>query len=151
MEKYEELEFDDSYSELIKGTKDTQLAPGVNTVFDCAIETIQLYQDNVVELLLRFRLQAYPGQLPDKYTFHAEQRFVIKDTYGAFYANPFNDDMVELFAHLYIAGLEKFVNQFKLKLSEAGTNFYKNEPIVYDEHTKGIALKLLQFYYLKTN
>ncbi|MEO8759930.1 MAG: hypothetical protein ABI388_02615, partial [Bacteroidia bacterium] len=106
MEKYEELEFDDTYSELIKGTRDAQLAADLNTVFDCAIESIQLYQDNVVELLLRFKLQSYPEQLADKYTFHAEQRFVIKDNYGAFYANPFNDDTVELFAHLYIMGLE---------------------------------------------
>ena len=151
MKKHEELEFDDTYSDLIKGTKVTQLAADLNTIFDCAIESIQLYQDNIVELLLRFRLQSYPQQLPDKYTFHAEQRFVIKDNYGAFYANPFNDSTIELFAHLYIKGLDKFVTQFKLKLSQAGTDFYKNQAVVYDEHTQGVAFKLLQFYYLKTS
>ena len=107
MEKHEGLDYSDTCSEIIKESKDVQLAPGLNTSFDCLIESIQLYQDNIVELLLQFRLQSYPGQLPDKYTFYSKQSHVIKDTYGAFYLDPWNDETIELFTHIYIEGHKK--------------------------------------------
>jgi hypothetical protein len=144
--KYEELEYSHDCSEIIKGTRDVQLAPDVNTIFDCSIETIQLYQDNIVEILLRFRLQSYPELLLDKYTFLSQQRYVIKDTYGAFYINPWDNTTVELFAHIYVDGQKKFVNEFKSKLVEMSNDFYKNEPIVYNENTKRVASQILQFY-----
>ena len=146
MEKHEGLDYSDTCSEIIKESKDVQLAPGLNTSFDCLIESIQLYQDNIVELLLQFRLQSYPGQLPDKYTFYSKQSHVIKDTYGAFYLDPWNDETIELFTHIYIEGHKKFVEQFKMKLRETENDFYKNEAIFYNENVRSVASQILLMY-----
>jgi hypothetical protein len=151
IKKYEELDYSDNCSEIIKETRDVQLAPGLNTIFDCLIESIQLFQDNIVELVLQFKLQSYPDQLIDKYTFYSQQIHVIKDTYGAFYLSPWDDNTIEVFTHIYIEGQKKFVDQFKTKLGEAANDFYKNEPVFYNENIRKIASQLLLLYAQKSN
>lgn|GEM_PF-6697552 len=146
MDKYEAFDYSETCSEIVKETRDVELAPGLNTAFDCLVESVQIFQDNIVEIVLQFRLQTYPDTLTDKYTFYTEQVHVIKDTYGAFYVTPWNDDTIELFTHIYIDGHKKFVEQFKLKLGAAANDIYKNEPVSYNGHIKKIASQLLMQY-----
>lgn len=151
MPNFEILEYSDNYSEIVKDIRDTQFTDGVNTVFDCSIETMQLYQDNIVELVLRYRLQSYPDQLIDKYTFYSQQRYVLKDINGAFFADPWNGNTIDLFANIYVDGHKQFTNEFKNKLVDSAIDFNKNEPIVDDENIKRIASEILQFYVHKMN
>ncbi len=151
MGKFEELKYSDNCSEIVKEVRDRQLAAGINTIFACAIESIQLYQDNIVELILQFRLQSYPDQLIDKYTFYSQQRHLIKDIEGAIFADPWDDNTVDLFADIYSFGHKKFVDSFRNQLGELANDFNKNETVVNDENTRRIASEILQFYANKLN
>lgn len=146
MADYEKIEYEDNCSDITTSIRDTQFAEGVNTIFDCRIQTLNLYQDNVAELVLQFRLQSCPDQLVDKYTFHSQQIHVIKDTKGVLFLDPWNDATVDLFADIYVDGHKKFTDNFKNKLGDLADDFDKNKPVVNDDNIKRIAWEVLQIY-----
>lgn len=149
MANYEKQEYDDDTSNIETGVRDVQLPDGINTIYDCRIQTLNLYADNIVELILQFRLQSYPDQLVDKYTFYSKQRHVIKDIDGAFFADPWNNNTIDLFADIYVDGHGKFTEQFKNKLGDLADNFGDNAPVVNDANIRRVASEILQIYKLR--
>lgn len=151
MKLYNELEYSESCSEVKKEIKDSQLAPGLNTIFNCSIQSLRIFQEKKVEIVLQFRLQAYPDQLIEKFTFHSQQILLIEDIGGAFYDDEWHDGTIELIATVYVVGLKKFIENFKTKIGQLGKNFHKNIPIIIDQNTRRIAKEILLNYNHRLN
>lgn len=134
------------HSEIVKSIRDAQLAPDVNTSSICVLDKVVFWEQNYVEFVLKFMINAYPDNLIDKLTFYSDHRFIIIDNDRCFFTG--DEKAYDIFADLYVAAFNKCNELF---VGELGDSKLSSKTIQVNEETKQTAADIMNYYFDKQN